>query len=183
MLIINQLVGFGGKPVGDPNVVTWDAGVSAGAYTISGAGLDVIRGSGDSWGPCAVVGRVATAAEKLSIDLELLTKNSNGYDSFGINLEGDGGTVSPPGYLTPVAGRHYGIQPEGNVAANDIVTIDLDGPGAELKMYINNSLYYTVSVTALSYRFIYMTFTTTGGSCRIREQIYAPKTGFTKLTA
>jgi hypothetical protein len=167
------------------NAVTWDTGTSNGNYTFDNSDLDAHKVTGDStWGHCAVVGKVLTAADKYSIDLEVISKEPVARDNFGINATGDGGTVTSGGYLSQnLTDHHYGIQPEGSVSASDIVTIQFDGPGAEIKFYINNSLNATISIsTSVDYRFAYGNYRT-GGEARIREQVYAPTSGFTKLTA
>ena len=184
MLILNQFAGLWGKPVGDPNVVTWSAAISHASMSVTNGGLDIGRGTGSGWGICGVIAKALTAADKYSLDLVMVTKEPTAHDEFGINAVTDGGTVSSPGYLlSNIASRHYGIQPEGSIANGNVVTLDFNGPGAQLKIYINNSLNATISITTgVSYYFAYQGYEP-GGLCRISAQVYAPKAGFTKLTA
>jgi hypothetical protein len=173
-------------PFVDPNVVTWDAAISSGLYTIDNGGLDVQKTPSSGWGTCAVLSKLMTTADKFSLDVEVVSYETGGYNGYGINLETDGGVVSSPGYFaTDVAGRHYGSQPEGSAPAGSIMTLEFNGPGLVYRLLINNVQYKSVAISPASYRFAVQSYGAgiTIGKFRIREQIYAPPAGFTKLTA
>ena len=169
-------------PFVDPNVVTWSAAISSGLYTIDNGGLDVQKTSGGGWGTCAVLSKLMTTADKFSLDVEVLSYEV--YNGYGINLGTDGSVVSSPGYFAAdIAGRHYGSQPEGSAPVGSIMTLEFNGPGLVYRLLINNVQYKSVAISPASYRFAVQGYASTGGKLRIREQIYAPPAGFTKLTA
>lgn len=180
------LLGVAGNS-GGVTGVTWDGATANVAYTLSNGDLDASKTSGaNQWGDSVSVTAVTlTSAGEYEIDLEVVAKETGQRDNFGILKTSDVGTVSSVGFLSEnISGRHYGRQPEGSLANGDIVTIRFDGPNSEMKILINNVQFSTTQSidNTQSYYFTINNYGT-GGTVRVREQVYAPATGFTKVTA
>jgi hypothetical protein len=166
--------------------IQWDSAISSELYTIDNGGLDVQKTSGSGWGTCAVLSKLMTTADKFSLDVEVVSYETAGYSGYGINVGTDGAVISSPGYIgADVAGRHYGSQPETLAPVGSIMTLEFNGPGLVYRLLINNVQYKSVAISPASYRFAVQSYGAgiTIGKFRIREQIYAPPAGFTKLTA
>jgi hypothetical protein len=162
--------------------IQWDSAISSGLYTIDNGGLDVQKTSGGGWGTSAVLSVLMTTADKFSLDVEVMSYEV--YNGYGINLGTDGSVVSSPGYIVAdVAGRHYGLQPEGNALVGSIMTLEFNGPGLVFRVLINNVQFKSVAISPASYRFAVQGYGSNVGKFRIREQIYAPPAGFIKLEA
>jgi len=183
------------RPIGSPSLggagslqgITWDSATAYAGYSFANNDQDASKTSGDqTWGHSVSVTAVTlTAVDKYEIDIEVVAKELVQRDNFGIVKTADVGTVSSPGYLSSnVAGRHYGKQPEGSLSNGDIITIRFDGPNSELKVFINNVQFSTtISIDNTQSYYFTLNNYRIGGTARIREEIYAPAAGFTKVTA
>lgn len=171
--------------------VYWDSGNSHGNYTFdnepqSGKYLDAHKTSGDTtWGQAAQINKSMGAGSKYSIDFDLITKEPEARDNFGILKTSAGGTVDSAGYLAQNTSNHYGFQPEGSVANGDIITLEFDYDGATLKWFKNGVAQATISsitTDSVEWTFAYGN-NRTGGELRIREEVYSPSSDFLKLIA
>jgi hypothetical protein len=186
------------RPIGSPSlsdlVGFWDADTANVVYVVDNGGLDARKTSGnEQWGDSVSVTSVTlTSVDQYEIDIEVVTKDSGQYDNFGILITSAVGTVPGGGYLSQNSGGAYARQPESSLSNGDIVTIRFDGPNSELKVFVNNvqsilgehgSFQTTFSIdNTQSYYFTINNYKT-GSHARIREEIYAPAAGFTKIVA
>jgi hypothetical protein len=165
----------------------WDADTANVVYVVDNGGLDARKTSGnEQWGDSVSVTSVTlTSVDQYEIDIEVITKESGNRDNFGILITSAVGTVPGGGYLSENSGgSHYGRQPEGSLSNGGIVTIRFDGPNSELKVFVNNVQFSTTQSidNTQSYYFTINNYGT-GSHARIREEIYAPAAGFTKIVA
>jgi hypothetical protein len=165
----------------------WDADTANVVYVVDNGGLDASKTSGaNQWGDSISVTSVTlTSVDQYEIDIEVVTKESGARDNFGILVTSAVGTVPGNGYLVQQsAGSHYGRQPEGSLSNGDIVTIRFDGPNSELKVFVNNVQFSTTQSIDNTQSY-YFTMNNYGinNLARIREEIYAPAAGFTKISA
>ena len=179
------------RPIGSPSlsdlVGFWDADTANVVYVVDNGGLDARKTSGnEQWGDSVSVTSVTlTSVDQYEIDIEVITKESGNRDNFGILVTSAVGTVPVTGFLSEnIASSHYGRQPESSLSNGDIVTIRFDGPNSELKVFVNNVQFSTTQSidNTQSYYFTINNYGT-GSHARIREKIYAPAAGFTKIVA
>lgn len=186
--LVGAKAGAGGG--GGASAAVWDSVTANAVYSFANGGLDASKTSGDNtWGDSVSVTVITlTSVDKYEIDIEAVTRETSARDNFGILKTSDVGTVSGGGFLSEdVAGRHYGKQPGdggGPLADGGIVTIRFDGPNSELKVLVNNVQFSTtISIDNTQSYYFTLNNYRTGNTTRIREEIYAPAAGFTKLTA